>query len=103
VCRSCCSVPRTRTRKQNQAFHIPGSLQCVGLLLEISSNTPSSSVPCAGDVCCFVQDISRCCGRNVVLSQNPQLVPILKILSTPWPSVRKRTIPTERPPLVDEI
>jgi hypothetical protein len=22
---------------------------------------------------------------------------------TPWPLVRKRTIPTERPPLVDEI
>jgi hypothetical protein len=22
---------------------------------------------------------------------------------TPWPIVRKRTIPTERPPLVDEI
>jgi hypothetical protein len=22
---------------------------------------------------------------------------------TPWPSVRKRTIPTERPPLVDEV
>jgi hypothetical protein len=22
---------------------------------------------------------------------------------TPWPSVRERTIPTERPPLVDEI
>jgi hypothetical protein len=23
--------------------------------------------------------------------------------NTPWPLVRKRTIPTERPPLVDEI
>jgi hypothetical protein len=22
---------------------------------------------------------------------------------TPWPLVRKRTVPTERPPLVDEI
>jgi hypothetical protein len=24
-------------------------------------------------------------------------------LQTPWPLVRERTIPTERPPLVDEI
>jgi hypothetical protein len=27
----------------------------------------------------------------------------LKQKQTPWPLVRKRTIPTERPPLVDEI
>jgi hypothetical protein len=27
----------------------------------------------------------------------------LKIKQTPWPLVRKRTIPTERPPFVDEI
>jgi hypothetical protein len=26
-----------------------------------------------------------------------------KTKQTPWPLVRKRTIPTERPPLVDEI
>jgi hypothetical protein len=25
------------------------------------------------------------------------------IKQTPWPLVRERTIPTERPPLVDEI
>jgi hypothetical protein len=24
-------------------------------------------------------------------------------IQTPWPLVRKRTIPTERPPLVEEI
>jgi hypothetical protein len=27
----------------------------------------------------------------------------LTLKQTPWPLVRKRTIPTERPPLVDEI
>jgi hypothetical protein len=26
-----------------------------------------------------------------------------KTKQTPWPLVRERTIPTERPPLVDEI
>jgi hypothetical protein len=29
--------------------------------------------------------------------------PSLQTKQTPWPSVRERTIPTERPPLVDEI
>jgi hypothetical protein len=28
---------------------------------------------------------------------------IIACKQTPWPLVRKRTIPTERPPLVDEI
>jgi hypothetical protein len=28
---------------------------------------------------------------------------VLLIKQTPWPLVRERTIPTERPPLVDEI
>jgi hypothetical protein len=27
----------------------------------------------------------------------------IKEKRTPWPVVRKRTIPTERPPLVDEV
>jgi hypothetical protein len=27
----------------------------------------------------------------------------LKLEVTPWPLVRERTIPTDRPPLVDEI
>jgi hypothetical protein len=27
----------------------------------------------------------------------------LQNVDTPWPLVRERTIPTERPPLVDEI
>jgi hypothetical protein len=27
----------------------------------------------------------------------------MKVIQSPWPLVRKRTIPTERPPLVDEI
>jgi hypothetical protein len=28
---------------------------------------------------------------------------VFKLIKTPWPLVRKRTIPTDRPPLVDEI
>jgi hypothetical protein len=28
---------------------------------------------------------------------------ILRYKQTPWPLVRERTIPTDRPPLVDEI
>jgi hypothetical protein len=28
---------------------------------------------------------------------------LLQTKQTPWPLVRERTIPTERPPLVDEI
>jgi hypothetical protein len=28
---------------------------------------------------------------------------VCKVKQTPWPLVRKRTMPTERPPLVDEI
>jgi hypothetical protein len=31
------------------------------------------------------------------------LLPITNKQQTPWPLVRERTIPTERPPLVDEI
>jgi hypothetical protein len=41
-------------------------------------------------------------------SSSPGVIPIPGVLLivynlTPWPLVRKRTIPTERPPLVDEI
>jgi hypothetical protein len=38
---------------------------------------------------------------NVVCGFSPSSCPQQK--QTPWPLVRKRTIPTERPPLVDEI
>jgi hypothetical protein len=31
------------------------------------------------------------------------VVSLLSNKQTPWPLVRKRTIPTDRPPLVDEI
>jgi hypothetical protein len=39
-----------------------------------------------------IQDMKL--NRQIYLTINKQ---------TPWPLVRKRTIPTERPPLVDEI
>jgi hypothetical protein len=32
-----------------------------------------------------------------------EYVALYKQKQTPWPLVRERTIPTERPPLVDEI
>jgi hypothetical protein len=36
-------------------------------------------------------------------SSGSGLGPVAESPYTPWPSVRKRTIPTERPPLVNEI
>jgi hypothetical protein len=30
-------------------------------------------------------------------------IPVTSTKQTPWPLVRKRTMPTDRPPLVDEI
>jgi hypothetical protein len=44
---------------------------------------------------------------NILRSLNDQGLQALnatnKTKQTPWPLVRKRTIPTERPPLVSEI
>jgi hypothetical protein len=34
---------------------------------------------------------------------DPQRLRTRPLKQTPWPLVRERTIPTERPPLVDEI
>jgi hypothetical protein len=45
------------------------------------------------------------CSNNGI-SQNSQIFQVYDIKKqkqTPWPLVRKRIIPTERPPLVDEI
>jgi hypothetical protein len=35
--------------------------------------------------------------------ENVSQIILTNIKQTPWPLVRERTIPTERPPLVDEI
>jgi hypothetical protein len=44
--------------------------------------------------------------RGVLVSVHSEAtctVPHGEVLQTPWPLARKRAIPTERPPLVDEI
>jgi hypothetical protein len=50
--------------------------------------------------------IAVLCGRkHAKLCSNVLKLPTptYRVIKTPWPLVRKRTIPTERPPLVDEI
>jgi hypothetical protein len=45
--------------------------------------------------------LDRRLGHNII--QNQRERKYIKNKQTPWPLVRERTIPTERPPLVDEI
>jgi hypothetical protein len=47
----------------------------------------------------YVRDRKQVRGRQLHLC----LVYIYMYKQTPWPLVRKQTIPTDRPPLVDEI
>jgi acyl-CoA thioesterase FadM len=44
-------------------------------------------------------------GTTLAVTSNPNMLhyDTKTKKQTPWPLVRKRTIPTERPPLVDEI
>jgi hypothetical protein len=50
------------------------------------------SITSAGSLRALLNDaMSNCCDKKKTNKQ------------TPWPLVRERTIPTERPPLVDEI
>jgi hypothetical protein len=42
-------------------------------------------------------------GTAVCISISLTSLMLIQTKQTPWPLVRKQTIPTDRPPLVDEI
>jgi hypothetical protein len=41
--------------------------------------------------------------NDIVMEEEKYRVKTYQFKQTPWPLVRERTIPTDRPPLVDEI
>jgi hypothetical protein len=45
----------------------------------------------------------RYCSQSTDNIYRPNVLLECASIKTPWPLVRERTIPTERPPLVDEI
>jgi hypothetical protein len=56
------------------------------------------------DICLqlYYVRVVLCVGRGLASGSSP-VQGVLPAVYTPWPLVRERTIPTERPPLVDEI
>jgi hypothetical protein len=54
-------------------------------------------------VACLFGTVSTLVCQSALLIAIPRRMSPVYVLSSPWPLVRKRTIPTERPPLADEI
>jgi hypothetical protein len=70
---------------------------------KLKRNEPFSMKPTSKDTCKKYNSSIKEVKVNYTTKSLHEVASIPACKQTPWPLVRKRTIPTELPPLVDEI